>query len=163
MSNTTAMPPSAVRPAWLFLVLLSIGCPPVVEGSEAVQHLTIRASVAPATTLRVSSQVLVFDVDSDEASAVARLDYTASARTQRDGEVILLVETTRSVEGPGGAADLDASLTMGGEGIPVPSDEHVVAERWIGGGTRSGRIVFTLRGAAAGRYVLPVRVSLSIP
>jgi hypothetical protein len=111
----------------------------------------------------VSSHVLVFEVGADNGSAVASIDYVASARTARTGEVILSVEVTRSAEGPGGAADADSMLTLGEHPTPIAGDAPVVAERWIGGGSRSGRLVFTFRAAAAGRYLVPMRVSLATP
>lgn len=146
----------------LFAIALVV-CPVPLDGSTAVQQLTIRVHLEAATALRVSSPVLVFDVASDGGTAVASIEYTASARAPRDGEVVLSVDAMRSVEGPGGAADADSTLTVGEQDAAVPVSRPVVAQRWIGGGTRSGRLVFTLRAAAAGRYVVPVTLLLTTP
>jgi len=161
--HVTTVLPRLVQPARVALLLGVVVFPSPVSGSDAVQQLTVRANLETATALRVSSRVLVFDVATDDGVALASVDYVASARTGRAGEVILSVETTRSVEGPGGAADPDSTLTVGEQPTPIAGNAPVVAERWIGGGTRSGRLVFTFRAAAAGRYVVPVRVVLSIP
>jgi hypothetical protein len=136
---------------------------PCAGASDATQQLTIRTTVAPVTALHVSSQVLVFDVPADHATAATAVEYVASARTDRAGEVILSVETARAIDGPGGAADAETLLTVGAESAPLAGERLVVAERWMGSGTRAGRVVFTLRAAAAGRYVVPVRLVLSAP
>lgn len=75
--------------------------------------------------------------------------------------MVLSVEVTRAGRSSGDSADAEPILTIG-NGVAVPGDTPVVALRWIDGGTKSGRLVFTLR-AAAGRYVLPVRLSLVAP
>lgn len=129
-----------------------------VSASDAVRQLSIRTSLAAATSLQVSSHVLVFDVPGGGTGAVTSLDYVASARTQHGGEVILCVERP----GGDGALDPPAALTLEDTDAPV-SDAPVVAQRWVGSGTRSGRLTFRLRTATSGRYVVPVRVLLSAP
>jgi hypothetical protein len=143
-------------------VALVVCSAPRVEAADAVQHLIIRAELQPATALRVSSHVLVFDVAAEDGTAVAMLDYVASARVSRDGEVILSVQTTRGEDEPGGSARSQRTLTIG-NGAALPPDTPVIAQRWMGGGTRSGTLVFTLQAATAGRYVVPVRVALLSP
>jgi hypothetical protein len=140
------------------LAIILTLAPRAADGSEAIQHLTIHASLQTATALQVSAHTLVFEVDSDGGTAVSSVDFVASARTTRSGEVILSVDAARNLEG------LDSwTLTLGEAGTPLPANGPIAAERWIGGGTRSGRVMFTLRAAAAGRYVVPVRLSLATP
>jgi hypothetical protein len=81
---------------------------------------------------------------------------------------MLSVEPLRDVEGPGGAADVESSVTFEGEGEGtmagrLTTAKPVVAGRWIGNGRRNGRLIFALRAAARGSYVLPLRFVLSAP
>jgi hypothetical protein len=45
----------------------------------------------------------------------------------------------------------------------LPAGVTRIVARWIGGGQRRGRIVFTLRNAPPGAYSIPVRLSVSVP
>jgi hypothetical protein len=151
------------------LGVLACGClalPPLpLDASDAVQQVTVSASLQSRTSLRVSSETLVFTVSPDGDSGTATLDYVASTRTRGDAEVVLAIEPVRGVVGPGGSADVETSMAFatdsggGALGAPWPSS----AARWIGSGSRAGRITFTLRAAAAGTYVVPVRLVLSTP
>lgn len=160
------MLPSLVSPARFGPIILALVVYPTfpapLVAADAVQHLTIRANLGTFTALKVSSHVLVFDVGTEEGTVACAIDYVASARTQRAGEVILSVETSTSVEEPRGSTDVRSVLTLGEHGTPL-ADAPVVARRWTGGGTRAGRLVFTLRAAAAGHYVIPIHISLSTP
>ena len=120
------------------------------------------------TSLSVSTQRLQFQVVNPDEPVTAIVDFSAAARTFAGGEVVLSVEPTRSLDGPGGAADIESGLTFTGEGEGtlggvVRGDAPAVAGRWIGSGTRTGRLLFTLRAAAPGNYSVPVRFVLSAP
>lgn len=151
------------RPLRLVAAILFV--PALVHASEAVGHVRLSAHVQSRTSLRVSSHVLSFVVGQDGETGSASVDYVAAARTPPDGEVVLTVESPRHVYGPGGAADAetDFSLNVPGHGRHRISTDPVAAARWVGSGSRGGRLTFTLRAAAAGTYVVPVRLVLSAP
>jgi hypothetical protein len=80
----------------------------------------------------------------------------------------LSVEPLRAIDGPGGAADVETSLSFQGSGDgtlagPLSPDTQAVAGRWLGSGLRTGRFVFSLRAAAPGSYTVPIRFVLSTP
>ena len=134
----------------------------------ATAVVVVSAQFGSRTSLRVSTQLLQFDVASPGQSATAAVDFSAGARTQSGGEVVLAVEPVRAVEGPGGAADVESSLSFAGEGDgtsagTVGSITPTVAGRWSGSGLRPGRLVFSLRAGARGTYTVPVRFVLSTP
>jgi hypothetical protein len=147
------------------LVAAFLFVPVLVHASEAVGHVRLSAHVQSRTSLRVSSPVLSFVVGGDGETGSASIDYVAAARTPPDGEVVLSVEPLRRADGPGGAADAetDFSLNVPGHGRHRISTDPVAAARWVGSGSRAGRLTFTLRADAAGTYVLPVRLVLSAP
>lgn len=136
--------------------------------SSASASVVVNAQFGSHTSLRVSSQILRFDVaDLAQPTSVA-VDFSAAARTQAGGEVMLSVEPVRALEGPGGAADVESAISFAGEGdgtltgvlgTAAPS----IAGRWTGSGIRTGRLLFSLRTSAAGSYTLPVRFVLSAP
>ena len=162
------LPIPAARLAGLSLAILEAAVAPVWAGASASASVQVRVEVHARTVLRVSTYQLRFDVPADAASATAELKFSAAARTRRDGEVMLTVEPERWIEGPGGAADLDALVTFDGDGEGVsggrlePSAPSV-AGRWLGSGKRDGRLRFTLQARAAGTYHLPVRLVLTAP
>jgi outer membrane receptor for ferrienterochelin and colicin len=128
------------------IVIVLLVSPRHALATDTVKHLTIRADLRSATALRVSSQVLVFDVTEEGESAVATVEYVASARTAPDAEVILNVEVLK-VGGPAGAADEGETLTVaepGGRTLLLQRGEAIAAH-WVGGGTRAGQLLFTLR------------------
>lgn len=158
--------PRALGSATLLAVTLAWLSPPA--GADITSTLTMVAQVHARSALRVSTRLLRFDVVDPDAPAIAVLEFTAASRTRSDGEVVLTIEPERWVEGPGGAADVDAAVTFTGDGPGTVSgalapSTPTIAGRWIGSGQRAGRLAFTLRASAQGMYVLPVRVSLSAP
>lgn len=141
---------------------------PAVASEQAVGVVVVSAQFTSRTSLKVSSHVLQFDVTAPGQAATAAVEFSAGARTQSGGEVVLSVEPVRAIEGPGGAADVEASLSVGGEGEGLTggmlaSSGPTVAGRWIGSGLRTGRLVFSLRAGASGSYTVPVRFVLSTP
>ena len=130
-------------------------------------HVQVRMDVATRTSLKVSSDVLRFDVARDGGAATAVIDFSAGARVTSGADVVLSVEPLRAIDGPGGAADVESSLSFSGEGPGVLAGsltrDTTVVGRWQGSGLREGRLVFTLRANASGTYTLPVRFVLSTP
>jgi hypothetical protein len=138
------------------------------EASDtAYATVTVTASVATRTSLRVSGDVLRFDVSENGRVATAAIDFSAGIRIPSSTDLVLTVEPLGAIEGPGGAADADAAISFDGEGDGARSGQlgsvPSIAGRWHGSGFRQGRLFFRLRASASGRYVLPVRFVLSTP
>jgi hypothetical protein len=154
----------------LSLVVLSLAIGARTAGAEDVRsaNVTVNVNLATRTSLQVSSRLLQFDVAEAGGSATAALEFTAGARMPAGSDVVLSVEPLRAIEGPGGAADVESSLTFTGEGSGMLAGSIAAAEstavgRWQGSGRREGRVIFTLRANAAGTYSLPLRLVLSTP
>ncbi len=154
----------------LFAVVLiaCVGAAPSSASERATQTIGASAQFHSRTSLSVSTDVLRFDVTSAGLPATIDVDFVAAARTRTDGEVVLTVEPVRAIEGPGGAADVEASVAFAGEGAgtlagQIAPSSAAAAGRWTGSGRRTGRLRFSLRAGAAGAYTLPVRFVLSAP
>jgi hypothetical protein len=149
------------------VLVLAHATPLVANEAEKTATIVAIATFAPRTALRVSTQVLRFEVPAGETEGTASVDFSAGARVAPGAEVVLTVEPLRSVEGPGGAGDVETVVGFSGEGAGTQSGTlrmtPAVAARWSGGGLREGRLVFTLRADAPGVYTVPVRFQLSIP
>lgn len=162
------MLPRSVSIALVLAVLATLGRAAEAGQAGPTTTLTLSAQFHTRTSLRVSSSLLQFEVADAGVPAVAAVEFVAAARTRRDGEVILTVQPERWLEGPGGAADVEASVTFGGDepglvvGELLPATP-AIAGRWVGSGRRTGRLVFALRAAAGGTYTLPVRLVLTTP
>jgi hypothetical protein len=148
---------------------VAIGSPQAARASDSTTAtVAVSATFGSRTSLKVSSQVLQFDVRDPAAPATAAIDFSAGARTRQGGEVVLTVETVHAIQGPGGAAGVETSVSFAGEGTgtlsgALTSASASVAGRWAGSGLRTGRLVFNLRAGASGSYTLPVRFILSAP
>jgi len=148
---------------------VSMARPDVCLAAEsATASVVVTAQFASRTSLKVSTEWLQFDVTTADQSAVAIVDFSAAARTRQSGEVVLTVERAGALSGPGGAADVGASLTVSirGDGGPdgaLDRSAPIVAGRWIGSGRRTGQLAFSLRSSVPGVYSLPVRFVLSAP
>lgn len=146
-----------------------IGTPVAASAAETVSTaMTVEATFSSRTSLHVSADLLQFEIAAPGGPATAAVDFSAAARTRPEAEVVLSVEPLRGVDGPGGAADVESSVSFAGEGGGTLSGTldaaaAAVAGRWTGSGQRRGRLVFVLRGGASGRYILPVRFVLSAP
>lgn len=152
----------------LLFVLGTSGAVPALAQSTASATVVVTAQFASRTALHVSTDDLQFEVPRDRGVATLAVDFDARARTVASGEVVLVVEPLRGVEGPGGAADAEATVTFSGEGDgtlagALQPDAASVAGRWRGGGRRSGRMVFSLHTETPGSYRLPVRFVLTAP
>ena len=152
------------------LALLATALSAVAAFAEDVARASVHVNVqvAARTSLRVSSELLQFDVARPDAPATAAIEFSAGARTASGADIVLSVEPLHGIDGPGGAADVETALTVAGHGQGLLSG-HVdpvrstVVGRWSGSGLRTGRLVFTLRAHAAGSYAMPVRFVLSAP
>jgi hypothetical protein len=153
---------------WLAFLANFAGAPEAWAADTTSATVVVTAQFGSRTSLRVSSELLQFDVMSPGQPATVSVDFAAGARTRSGAEVILSVERLRAIEGPGGAADVESSVRFEGEGAGTLGGDLSVAGpslagKWLGSGMRAGRIVFSLRAAASGSYVLPVRFVLSAP
>jgi hypothetical protein len=146
-----------------------LGAPQASLAADAANaSVVVNVQFSTRTSLKVSSDVLHFDVARPSEPALAAVDFSAAARTQSGAEVVLSVEPLRGVEGPGGAADVESSLTVEAAGAGTVSgvvapDQPTIAGRWIGSGVHAGRLLFSLRAAASGTYTVPMRFVLSAP
>src|SRR4051812_29045665 len=77
------------------------------RAAEATSTVSVHVPVASRTSLKVSSQVVQFDVVQAGGVASASIDFSAGARVASGADVVLTVESLRQVEGPGGAADVE--------------------------------------------------------
>jgi hypothetical protein len=155
---------SLVPPVAAFLLLSTAGS--VWAAENATGSLSVTAQFSSRTSLRVSTELLRFDVPNTGETATAAVDFSAAARTHSGSDVVLSVEPVNGVGGPHGAAA--SSLNFVGEGEGTSSGtlcdaSATVAGRWVGSGLRTGRLVFSLRATASGTYTLPLRFVLSAP
>ena len=155
--------------AFLAIALAVAWCAgPVCAQDVAHVSVQVHLDVAPRTSLKVSSQVLQFDVAQAGDRATAAIEFTAGARMATGADVVLSVEPVHGLDGPGGAADVEAALSFAGDGPglltgPLLAQTAAIVGRWQGSGLREGRVVFTLRASASGVYTLPIRFVLSTP
>lgn len=155
-----------MRAFFLVSIILLLSAAPAE--AQVTGQVVVNAEFASRTSLQVSSRVLRFDVVDPGQPALAEVEYSAAARTTSGGEVMLSVEPERAIGGPGGAADVETSLTFEAQGASAVTgtlqpSRPSVAGRWVGSGRRTGRVVFALRASAPGTYVLPVRFVVSTP
>lgn len=143
--------------------------PAPATGQQAVT-VTIGATVRPATSLRLSASSLHVDAAPDPGPVViGTIAFEAAARTRSAGDVVLTVESLRSIDDlAGGAAAGTVSIEFSGDGtgtVPgVLTTEAEVAARWVGSGVRRGTLTFTLQspGGVTGG-TLPLRFALAMP
>jgi hypothetical protein len=162
-----------MRVAHLLTVLLGLtvvtaGADVCLAAESATASVVVTAQFASRTSLKVSTDLLQFDVTAPDQSAVATVEFSAAARTQHGGEVVLTVEQVGPLNGPGGAADVETSLMVsllgsGGSTGELDPSAQIVAGRWVGSGRRTGQLAFSLRSSVPGAYSVPVRFVLSAP
>ena len=148
-------------------VLICLGLTETAAAESATASIAVNARFASRTSLKVSAEVLRFDVVDPAKPATVTVDFSAAARTLTGGEVVLLFEMLRAIEGPEGRPDVEAALTLAGEGEGAISRAVVaapqVARRWMDSGLRTGRLIFALRARAVGTYTVPMDFTLSAP
>ncbi len=150
------------------LAVLLAGSRGATAADTANASVVVNAQFSSRTSLKVSTELLQFDVARPDQPALAAIDFLAAARTQAGAEVVLSVEPLRGLEDPGGAAGVESSMTFAGEGDGtlggvVASAGPTVAGQWVGSGRRAGRLLFSLRAGATGAYTVPIRFVLSAP
>ena len=147
----------------------ALAAPIAASSSESdTKAVSVSVSIQSRTLLRVSSEILSFNVPDTLSESTAIVEFAAGIRTRRDAEVVLTVEPLRPVDGPGGAADAGAIVSLDGNGHGDVSGvlrqgTPTVAGRWTGSGLRRGQVKFVLRAAASGIYQVPVRFVLTTP
>jgi hypothetical protein len=140
----------------------------IASAETASATMVVAATFNSRTALNVSTETLEFTVAASGEPAVAAVDFSARARTTSDGQVVLSVEPLPELQIPRGPAASDSALTFSGAGEGtlsgvVARTGPTVAGRWTGSGQRQGRLVFALRTADSGEYVIPVRFVLTAP
>jgi hypothetical protein len=139
-----------------------------VSAAETAASVVVSAQVSGRTSLKVSTDILSFDVAVSSEAATSAVDFSAGARTHAGTEVLLSVEQLCRLTGPGGARGDESPGRFTGQGDGtldgvLATASPAVAGRWTGSGLRKGRLVFMMRAGASGRYMLPVHFSLSAP
>ena len=141
---------------------------PAAAADTASASVVVSAQFSGRTSLKVSTDILHFDVNAAGEASTSAVDFSAGARTYAQGEVLLSVEQRRALTGPDTVSGNESALTFVGQGDGtlegvVGAASRVVAGRWIGSGLRHGRLLFTMRADASGTYDVPVRFILSAP
>ena len=86
-------------PVLVFCTLLGAASNGAAQGT-ARATVSVNAQFAPRTSLRVSSEVLQFDIARPGDPATAAIEFSAGARTPSEGEIVLSVEPLRGLSGP---------------------------------------------------------------
>jgi hypothetical protein len=149
-------------------VVLTLAVSQAHAAETATSRVSVNVQIASRTSLKVSTDVIRFEVLEPGDAAGASVDFTAGARVPSGAGVVLTIEPLRHVDGPGGAADVETSITFDGDGEGLVGgrldpERPTVAGRWQGSGLRQGRLFFTIRANAAGTYMLPLQFVLSTP
>jgi hypothetical protein len=158
--STIIVIPAPMRSLWsLVAVGVLLGAPPSVRAAEsATASVVVNVQFMTRTTLKVSAEVIRFDVTRPDQAVIAAVDFSAAARTQSGGEVVLTVESLQAIDG---------SISVRGESVGVGGVlapfHPVIAGRWIGSGSRAGRLEFSLCSSEPGTYAVPLRFVLSAP
>lgn len=139
------------------------GPSPQAAGRYATGAVTIRADLSSHTSLRISSADLRFEVSEPGKAVRTAIDFTAAARTEVGGDVVLTIEPDGAVEAPANVQAVALAVALAGDGGTLGTEPRV-AGKWSGSGVRHGRLEFTLSGAPApGVYRVPVKFVLSAP
>ena len=160
----------SVRPPWLSLVVVALCCgvAPYRALAESVPvSVTVTAQFSSRTSLHVPTHSLQFDIVHPAEPAVASVMFTAGARTVADAPVLLLFEMTDEIRDIDGRLHGDTTVTLinrdDGMSAELTPRTPTIARRWIGSGLRTGYLMFALRTGTAGRYRVPIRVTLTAP
>jgi hypothetical protein len=149
-------------------VAMMVHTRPVAAEEIATGNVSVSVPVNSRTSLKVSNDVLQFNVIEAGGVATASVDVSAGARVLSGVDVVLTVEPLRQLEGASGAADVQTAVTFEGDGDGLVGGQldrirPTVAGRWQGSGLRHGRLSFAIRARTAATYTLPVRFVLSTP
>jgi len=165
--------PSRVVGALAVAAALCCALAPALRASDTASAIvSFHSDINASSSLRVSSSLLTLEPglqSADGRVVLGTIEFRAAARTRSDGEVVLTVETPADLGAlvPGSTDGLSGiDFTGIGDGAVtgrLRSDAQV-AGRWVGSGVRSGQIVFSMRGPAAGSSAtVPLRFVLSLP
>jgi hypothetical protein len=140
---------------------------PVPGRADTTATVAMRVEFRNQTALHVSTSQLRFDVSRPNDTSAASIEFTAAARTRRDGDVLLTVQPVGDMQAPDGASSAGLVVGYQGEGhnsgTLADSGPHVVGA-WMGSGVRPGRVMFTLLGAhTPGVYSMSLKFVLSAP
>src|SRR5262245_12833724 len=105
---------------------LLIGAVNASAADTACGSVTVVATFSSRTTLKVSSELLAFDVTSAETAAMASVDFVAAARTHASGPVVLSID-------PIGSEGAGSSLTFNGDGAGTTSGSVTAASSTLAG------------------------------
>jgi hypothetical protein len=148
------------------IVLGFLGWPsPLRAQAVGTATLVLRASLAPRTSLHVSTMRLRFDVAADGHGAIATVDYRAAARTEAGRPVLLTIEPDGDLEAADGSGTTGLAVGCGGQAsyLELTSGQPSLIGRWMGSGLWQGVVGCRLdRAVAPGRYSLPVKFVLSL-
>ncbi len=150
----------AAAPAGLVLLACVLHSSFAAAQASQSNTLVLNASVAPHTSLQVSTSILRFDVADDGGLGDAVVHYRLAARTRHGGAVRLTVEPDGTSAGSEAAAVAAVCSAETGAATLAAGRPQSVAE-WRGSGVREGTIRCHLAGAAApGRHLLPVKFAV---
>lgn len=143
---------------------LLIGAVNASAAETACGSVTVVASFSSRTALKVSSELLAFDVTSAATAATVSVDFVAAARTHASGPVVLSIDAVPEASSESNVS----SLTFNGDGAGTTSGSvttaaATVAGQWVGSGVRRGRLVFALRSSTLGTHIVPIRFVLTAP
>jgi hypothetical protein len=139
--------------------------PPLRAQAVRTQVLSLQTSLAPRTSLRVSTSRLRFDVAADGSVTGAAADYRAAARTAAQGRVVLTIQPDGALVGPGGSAATGLAVRCGeaAGAAPLKAGRSQVVGRWTGSGVWQGSVNCRLEGATApGSYFQPVNFVVAL-
>jgi hypothetical protein len=138
---------------------------PLSAQSVATHALSLQTSLAPRTSLRVSTSRLRFDVVADGKVAGAAADYRAAARTAAHGHVVLTIQPDGALESPDGSRTTGLAVLCGDAAgsVPLTVGRPQAVGRWTGSGVWQGTVSCRLQGATApGSYFQPVNFVVSL-
>ena len=155
------------RPILLIAALFCSAMPSQATTECAPASVKVTAQLSSRTSLRVSNDLLQFEVVYPTQPVIVSVGFAAGARTFPDGAVLLSFEMVEDIRELDGLHHGDATLTLmnedGGTLAEVKAGVPTTIRRWVGSGLRTGQLVFALRAETAGRYMVPIRVTLTAP
>ena len=140
---------------------------------QAVVLTRFQANVQPATSLHISSHLLVIDASSEGFEGPAEvgfIEFRAAARTARYGEVVLTVEPLSPLDAlRSGATGRPPAVSFlgSGEGAQngvLRTGQPQAVARWVGSGMHVGRVTFVVQGSPGPQGAsVPLRFLLAVP
>jgi hypothetical protein len=127
-----------------------------VLAADKVATVAVAVTIAPRTSVHVSSEVLSFVNADGETSATDSVEFTVGARVARDADVQLSVEPLGPIDGTIAFNDVNA-----GTPIQALSSGVTAAATWHGSGQRTGRLTFTLHASRPGVYTVPLQFAVT--